>query len=62
MSEKDIQGTQVDSVLSVKATGSLQEEVQKELSVPTPSPEAAKAALEASDEDTDKDESEDGEG
>ena len=56
MSEKNIKGTQVDTVLSVKATGSLREQVQQELLVSTPNPEVAKAMLEEGDEDTDTNE------
>ena len=45
MSEKNTESTPVDTTLSVKATGSLQEEIDKELLIPNPDEKTAKATL-----------------
>ena len=52
----DSDGAYTPSTLTAKASASLEEQVEKELSVGDPEPEVAQAALEGTDEDTDKDE------
>jgi len=58
MNTKNIPGTEVSSTLSAKATGSLDNIVQQELSVSDPSADVAKAVLDADDEPANKDQQE----